>query len=370
MRNTLAFLLAFLLPAAAMGADPTSSEPPITGAIRWDTYYGENGPVKEVEHSLTPPKYHWRLPWFAKITGEGKVSINGDSPEIMEQEIAYAARAGLNYWAFLDYGPGHPMTRALDHYLAAPEKRGIRYCFIEQGARIDGHGVKDWPRIVRHFQDPNYLKVLDGRPVLFVFIKPERIGRKEFDELRAQTVAAGLKTPFLVLMGWSAAADVKDMEALGFDSVTAYAANVGYTMNPPSYAWQVSEIRRTRWEKSTARRIPSVTFVSAGWDTRPRNERPPSWTRFVGKGTPDPTPFSEQKPLIDAANATPAELATHLREAVEWTLRNRDMNPANLILIYAWNENDEGGWLIPTLGADGKADESRIEAVRSVLRSE
>jgi hypothetical protein len=38
------------------------------------------------------------------------------------------------------------------------------------------------------------------------------------------------------------------------------------------------------------------------------------------------------------------------------------------VLIYAWNEFDEGGWLCPTLSADGAPDTSRIEALGSVLR--
>ena len=32
--------------------------------------------------------------------GDEKVSINGDSQAIREQEHAYAAQAGLNYWGF------------------------------------------------------------------------------------------------------------------------------------------------------------------------------------------------------------------------------------------------------------------------------
>lgn len=47
---------------------------------------------------------------------------------------------------------------------------------------------------------------------------------------------------------------------------------------------------------------------------------------------------------------------------------NRDLNPANAIIIYAWNEHDEGGWLQPTLGADGKPDEARVKALGKVLR--
>ena len=85
--------------------------------------------------------------------------------------------------------------------------------------------------------------------------------------------------------------------------------------------------------------------------------------------TPDPTPPTLQKPLIDSVTATPEQLATHVREAIEWTRANRELNPANAIIIYAWNEYDEGGWLMPTLGADGRANEDRIQAVGAVLRA-
>ena len=59
------FTAAVLLapPAAPYAAE---TEQPIVGAIRWDAWYGENGPVKQTEVSLGPPKYHFRLPWFAR----------------------------------------------------------------------------------------------------------------------------------------------------------------------------------------------------------------------------------------------------------------------------------------------------------------
>jgi len=33
------------------------------------------------------------------------------------------------------------------------------------------------------------------------------------------------------------------------------------------------------------------------------------------------------------------------------------------VLIYAWNENDEGGWLIPTLSGG----DARLEAVHKAI---
>jgi hypothetical protein len=33
--------------------------------------------------------------------------------------------------------------------------------------------------------------------------------------------------------------------------------------------------------------------------------------------------------------ATPDEIAAHVRAAIEWTKANRELNPANAILLYA-----------------------------------
>lgn len=367
MKHTLARIISlWLAPLAALAAGQEAS--PIVGAIRWDGWYGTGSVVKAVEASLGPPKYHFRLPWFARVVGEGKVSINGDAQAVMEQEIAYAAQAGLDYWAFVDYWDQAPeMHLALNRYLAAPDKRGLRYCFVEEGGRLDQVGTGGWRRLVEHFRRPDYQKVLAGRPLLFVFVKPAKLGKEHWEELKRQTVAAGLQPPYLVLMGWQPEADGRDMAALGFDAVSAYAYGGGYSMTPPAYAEQCAQIRRDVWEKCRALRLPTVTFASAGWDTRPRNERPPPWINWV-TATPDPTPAARQKPLRDAVTATPEELAAHVREAVAWTQANRDLNPANAVILYAWNEHDEGGWLQPTLGPDGRPDDARIRALGPVLR--
>jgi len=105
MRLPLTLLVVLLLArlGCSVMALHASEESAITGAIRWDGWYGDGGVVSAVEASLGQPKYHFRLPWDAQLLGGDKVQINGDSAAIMDQEIAYAAQAGLNYWAFLDY---------------------------------------------------------------------------------------------------------------------------------------------------------------------------------------------------------------------------------------------------------------------------
>ncbi len=365
MKRLLTLIVALLASLVALHA---SDETPIVGAIRWDGWYGDGSVVKAVEFSLGQPKFHFRLPWFGQLLDEGTVRINGDSQAVMEQEIAYAAQAGLNYWAFVDYldeAPG--MSIGLNRYLATKDRKGIRYCLVEEGARIDKAGTQVWSKIVKHFLHPEYQTVLNGRPLLYLFEKTTKLGKTEWEELKRQATAAGLKVPYLVLMGWEAE---KDRAALGFDAVSEYACSgKGYTSDPDTYerltSYSVSEKLWAKWKRD---RTPCITFATAGWDTRPRQERPPSWCSWV-KATPDPTPSALQKPLIDATTATPDELGAHVRAAIAWTQANRDLNPANAILIYAWNEHDEGGWLQPTLGPDGKPDDARIKALEKVLKA-
>lgn len=346
------------------------SESPVIGAIRWDAWYGSGGVTQAVEKSLGQPKYHYRLPWFAKLLGEDKVRIDGDSDEIMAREIDYASQAGLDYWAFLHYWEdSRELGIGLKRYLAAKEKRGVRYCLLEEGGRLDKLGTSAWPKIVEHFKSGDYQTVLGGRPLLLVYVKTMALGRNQWDELKRQTVEAGLNPPYLVLMGWDAAQDAKDMAELGFDAVSAYARGGAYSMEQPSYAEQGRLLKASLWDRWEKQRTPCVTLASAGWDTRPRNERPPSWIRsLVPEPAPDPTPFSEQKPLIDSVTATPEQLASHFLDAIQWTKAHRDLNVANTIIVYAWNEHDEGGWLQPTLAADGSPNEERIQAVGRIFQ--
>ena len=110
-----------LLLACGIGwaAEPSGEASPIVGAIRWDAWYGRGGPVAEVERSLGPRKFHFRLPFFARVLGDEKVSINGDSQEVIDKETALAAGAGLNYWAFVDYWDDPRLTIARRRYQAA-----------------------------------------------------------------------------------------------------------------------------------------------------------------------------------------------------------------------------------------------------------
>jgi hypothetical protein len=51
----------------------------------------------------------------------------------------------LNYWAFVDYlDESTGMSIGLNRYLVAKDKKGIRYCLVEEGVRLDKMSTKAW----------------------------------------------------------------------------------------------------------------------------------------------------------------------------------------------------------------------------------
>ena len=65
------------------------------------------------------------------------------------------------------------------------------------------------------------------------------------------------------------------------------------------------------------------------------------------------------------ADGTPDEIGDHLKNALNWTSNHRDICEARTVIIYAWNEFDEGGWICPTLGNNT----SRLDAIRKTIEN-
>ena len=111
---------------------------------------------------------------------------------------------------------------------------------------------------------------------------------------------------------------------------------------------QLANIAAGFWSEASAAGIEVVPTAMTGWDRRPRVLNPVPWER--GR-------FSEEQMERYFAPPTATELEAHVAAAVRWAARP---GAGASVLIYAWNEFDEGGWLAPTLGEGG----SRLDAVR------
>ena len=371
----LARSVVFLLPlayAAALRAEAPPTEPPsratavagrpLVGAIRWDAWHGDQGsPGKAVERSLGPRAWHYRVPFFGTIVSDSTVQIAGYSQTIMDQEIAYAKQGGLDYWAFLLYSPHDPMSQALEFYLKSGHKRDVNFCAIsnlpfpgEKQDRLQG------ARIVKLMQEPGYQKVLRDRPLLYIYLPYSASAstarnatsiRPFLDSFRQAAKRAGLGNPYIVIMCPIPGTAKTVADALGCDAISAYATSGQARATPYALLAQHAE---GFWEQCRATGAKVVPIVMAGWDRRPRIEHPVPWEPY-------------QKPGVGMdryyQTATPREIRAHMESALCWVQHNPEAADSRAIIIYAWNENDEGGWLVPTL-SEGTA---RLDALRGVL---
>ena len=331
---------------------------PTVGAIRWDAWHGEKSPVGQaVETSLGPEQWHYRLPFFANILSDWSVRIDGASQAVMDREIAYASQAGLDYWAFVTYDPDSAMSLSLRYYLSSQHKRDIRFCLITApGNWVSSGGQRANPgRFVELMRGDTYLKVAGNRPLVYLgFIEDGSRAelRKVLEEFRKSAMEAGVGNPYLAIMDFSPVRGKQIADDLGADAISCYAPHGDDKGAPYS---TLAAFAERFWESSRETGAQVIPTAMAGWDRRPRVVHPVFWEKYQRPGAGIEKYYQMAKP---------GELATHLQHAVDWTTGHAKAAVANAILIYAWNENDEGGWLTPTL-PEGDA---RLRAIGRVLK--
>jgi hypothetical protein len=319
-------------------AEPRSAEPltpsnrPLVGAIRWDGW-GNNCQIgKDSERVLGPAKYQYRAPFFVATAGPDFIKFKPLSQEIVDTEIGYALHAGIDYWAFDWYPPGSGMELARNFFLISTKREQLKWCVTLGTNPFDMH--RDAPWLAAEFAKPGYQKVLDGRPLVYLFTP---ISRADLETLRNLSLKSCGKSPYVTMMGWTAAQAANDCEATGADAVTMYAGGM-----------------EKNWNAYSALKA-LVPNVGTGWDPTPFRDTRMAWY----------PPENIAKDFV-GWSATPQQLVASLQAAFVWTKAHPAKVPANTILVYAWNEHSEGGWLCPTFSPQGPNTE-RIDALHEWL---
>ena len=345
---------------------PTWANCPAVGAIRWDAWFGEKGmPGKAVEKTLGPERWHGRLPTCAQVLGPDRVCITCDTPDQMAQEMKAAVEGGIDFWAFVTYPEDDPMSSGLKSYLASTAKPTPSFAaiseFVRWGGKDQYRPIVD--RYIRMMADKRYQRTEDGRPLFFLGFITEasikaRFGDREgfaaaVQDFRERALAAGVGNPFIVVLeGWleKAQSYVADFK---LDGISSYMLADGKVQRG-TYK-QLSDYVEQYWTKIGKSNVAYVPTVMTGWDRRPRAQNPVPW----GAGAP-PIENAMEKYY---APPTPAELQAHLAAAMKYSAQQSAPGQPKAVLIYAWNEFDEGGWLAPTRG-EGAA---RLAAVRRAV---
>ncbi|MFF0227028.1 hypothetical protein [Streptomyces sp. NPDC004629] len=194
-------------------------------------------------------------------------SVNSDATlqGVMDQEIQYAKRAGIDYWAFLYY-PQQPLARARELYLSSEHRSDVNWCAILDG-NFTGSYATNLPHLVAQFSDPSYQRVLGGRPLVYFFITATA---DWVAQMRAACSQAGLPDPYIVAMAWTAQSAATIKTAVGADAVSRYATG---EQNGHPYS-QLADAETSLWDQYATAAGEVIPTVSTGWDKRPRYDYP------------------------------------------------------------------------------------------------
>ena len=291
-----------------------------------------------VARALTPPEWHDRLPWYSYIEPSGNATFNGNAPDVMAAEIAYAVNNGIDHWAFDVYPPDNTMSASLYTYLnsTSPLKAQLGFCLLLQSSWMTTGGLAAWPAKVaiyaQHFARPEYTLVLGNRPLVYLFSVNETgwgnasagwaDWQTALSALAAASLGAGRGEPYVVLQTWSPADGYSQLSGInaGDPSRPLIAALSSYALGGATDAGtpfaQFAAEGAAFWDALAATGAAVVPPVAAGWDQRPRVDCPPPWV-------PHPDPAFVVMP-------TPAEMGAFVASALAWTLSHPSANPARL----------------------------------------
>jgi hypothetical protein len=198
------------------------SKRPLVGAIRWDGW-GLKHPVGEgSEQVLGLAKHQHRAPFFVAEAGPDFIRFKPYSQETMDTEIDYAVHAGIDYWAFCWYPPGCGMEVGRNLFLSSRKQQRPKWCVILGKNPFDMG--RDAPWLAAEFAKPEYQKVLDGRPLVYLFTP---MSRADLSTLRELSLKSCGKSPYVAMMGWTATSAAQACEAVGADAITRYAGGEG-----------------------------------------------------------------------------------------------------------------------------------------------
>ncbi|MGH8080219.1 MAG: hypothetical protein ACREP7_06560 [Lysobacter sp.] len=343
------------------------------GALRWDAWFESQIDTPQFYHFAywlrTIDTGYWdRIPFWATKINDNDFYFDNTSQASVDQEIRYASTA-LDFWTFLYYNEHDSYHNHLNHglrsYLASEVRDDVSYALMIGNLVFCDNcpgGNKEpvntpWStkvdEIVSAMRKPSYHRVLGSRPLLYVFeqIESSDVTQAKLSQLRAAISNTGLGEPYIVALA-PRESDFPTLEARGYDAVSSYSSQgenyieaKGFIPDQPHSYRGLAMENHNYWRDYVQRsRIGVLPTANVGWDCRPR----------------DPVPTEQYDHCGGAYDATtPGDIASQALTMLQWSQLNPIRNPSRSTLLYAWNELDEGGWLVPTM-LEGSARVDRL----------
>lgn len=332
------------------------------GIIRWDLWHNNS----VTTNSLNPNTYHDRIPFFGKETGLNSVSIAGSSQSIINQEIAYAKDAGISFFAFywyyrweglnIDSDGNYFYARELFKTSVSTDKEYVRAAYILSRTGISDY---DWEhsnsvpltQIGDDMLRADYHKIeIDGvmRPLVFY-----HSASGSSDDLFSASQRTNLLTAYrrnnptapdfyvVNLVETGGAYALANTGSSRGQAMSQYVTSGGSNTTHLYEEIPITDLEA--WDRYKNAGCKTVPIVTTGYDRRPMIDNPVPWETI-----PNPS---------WTARGTTVQVSNHLQDAIDYVNANPIECEANTILMYAWNEHLEGGYVCPTIVPDGNYTE-------------
>ena len=365
MKSKIIFILTATFLCAALTAWTTGSmkkKPATIGIYYFDGWTGKNpladNPdepwAKNAPQCLTK-RFLEEFPGREPVWG-----WRDDTQEIMERQIDLAADNGVDFFLFCwywcdDKGAINPtalkelsLHKSMELYLTAKNKKRLKYSLlVANHGGFEIVGVENWKAAVKYwalyFKDPQYITV-DGKPLVVIFDSDTKITDEDLAGMQEAAKKEGFKKG-IAIAGCGQGAKNKP----GFTHNTHYNVIPGYAAGSEEHKFE-ELVNATKAQWSGTEQQPYIPLLTAGWDKRPW-EGPEGLGQVEGWYYPDSSPEKFKNFLVDA---------------IQWMNNNpKKTTKERLVLIYAWNELGEGGYLTPT---KDDPDAAKLKVIKSVVQ--
>jgi hypothetical protein len=346
--------LASIASAAAVAQSKAfaSAQDVDVGAIRWDAWYSRTDQSITSQNNLSPKTYQSRAPVHCSVTAD-VVSCSGDQA-VLDAEIRAAHLGGIAFWAFDWFPAGSSFRRAWTLYQSSSINHLVKWCpiaglgdlgSVSKSAQEMDDKARSWVALM---SSPTFYRARIrglGRPLFFIFYRVEEMLKyfgdltsvhAGLDRVRRAALKEGVGDPYFVL--FNPALDMGLFSSSGADAMSNYISNFS-ARERGSFSDLDRQVRHY-WDRMASTGAEIIPIAQVGWDKRPRLDHPVPWERTDRRINRN----------VYYEMATPAEFTEHMKAALEFVRKNPNGCASRTVLVYSWDECDEGGCIMPTLG--------------------
>ena len=324
------------------------------GVINWDvslppdTYMGSY-----FAKTMSYKKWRYRTPYYADIISEDNICCHYRTQEEFDKELEYAIAAKIDYFAYVwetDDKENSPRNYSMNYarrmHQSSRLREKIKLCAIIMCCKE--YTERDFCNLAEAMKSTYYEKV-GNRPIVYLYTGYHVDIIEKFREFPQKYNTEDPYIVFLTDYRFTVDEKAKDGYYSKADAVSAYSHAPGETY---SYSQFIDTLIEEN-EKRKEHYIDTIPLYSLGWDPTPRIDIKVPWITY-GIRAFSPNPTSE-------------ELIIGAKRLSKWIKENKEYTKTKHVMVFSWNEFEEGAFICPTLNEDETINDERITSFAQVV---